>query len=277
MILLVAGFTASCAPVRENRRMDPHPAAPVRPTVVPVAATPPASAPIAPTVPASPPQRVFRSSGGLSLEGVVFDSRGYRLEVADQPGGPGSQWADSQAAASARGGLAAINAGFFTPEGRPLGLVVSHGGISGGWNAGSSLGSGLWFQDKGGHSGIARREAIGNEAARSMEEAIQAGPMLVEQGAPVPGLDAIKSSPRTVLLWDGGTRWMLAHVDACTLAELARGLAGTSPGWPVKTALNLDGGRSAELWISPQILGGGSLTRPFWNKPVRNFLILKPR
>jgi len=41
--------------------------------------------------------------------------------------------------------------------------------------------------------------------------------------------------------------------------------------------MNLDGGRSSDLWISSRVSGGPLTSRPPWNRPVRNFLILVPR
>ena len=58
---------------------------------------------------------------------VTFDTRDKNLIIADQPKGPGSIWPDSESAAKANKGIAAINAGFFTPEGTPLGLVIANG------------------------------------------------------------------------------------------------------------------------------------------------------
>ena len=225
-----------------------------------------------------PAKRLSVTASGISFEGVAFDSRSHRLAVADQARGPASQWLDSSEAGSKTGGLAAVNAGFFTPEGAPLGLVVSRGIAIGNWNGASSLGAGLWFEDATGRMMLARREAIGATAARKMRELIQAGPILVDRRKPVGGLDDEKVSARTVLLWDGGHRWFMARTTPCTLGDLADALGIASPaGWPVHMALNLDGGRSAELWISDKIPGGPAFTRPLWNKPVRNFLVLHPR
>lgn len=58
-----------------------------------------------------------------------------------------------------RGGLLAINAGFFTPEGKPLGLVVSDGKISGTWNSASSLGTAIFKESISGSSSISRRSS----------------------------------------------------------------------------------------------------------------------
>jgi hypothetical protein len=238
----------------------------------------PVEEPARPVVAQQPLKRVSVTIAGIALDGVAFDARSHRLVVADQPQGPGSKWPDSAAAGRQHGGLAAINAGFFTPSGEALGSVVSQGKVAGVWNGESSLGSAIWFEDGKGRSGIARRNAFGRAAVPSMRELVQAGPLLVEKRRAVGGLNDQKASARSVLLWDGGQRWLLARAAPCTLADLAHALAAAEPaGWPVKTALNLDGGRSAELWISDQIPGGPAIIRPFWNTPVRNFLILLPR
>jgi hypothetical protein len=243
-----------------------------------IAETPPAAIPADPVPAAAPSRLAVADISGIRMEGVAFDSRRDRLAVVDQAGGPGSHFTDSAAAAESLGGIAALNAGFFTPQGTPLGLVVSGGKTSGGWNSASSLGSGIWFENAGGDSAIVRREALSRGAAASMRELIQAGPILVENGRAVGGLDRNKSSARSFLLWDGGVRWWLGRADPCPLRALAAALEHRSPaGWPVRRALNLDGGRSSDLWISGNIAGGPLTRRPLWNRPVRNFLVLVPR
>ena len=254
----------ACVPARP---VPTKAAAPVRKITAP----PPA--PVA--TPANPPQVTAREISGITFEGVAFDSRSHRLVVADQPGGPGSKYPDSATVAQSLGGLAAVNAGFFTPEGGPLGLVASAGKISGAWNSASSLGNAVWYQSPAGTSAIVRREKLGRAAAATMRELIQAGPLLVENGRAVGGLEATKTSARSVILWDGGTRWWLGCSSPCSLAALAQALTiGTPAAWPIRQALNLDGGRSSDLWISEAVAGGPLLRRSPWNRPVRNFLIL---
>lgn len=249
------------------------------PVALPVTAaaarmTSPSPAPVIPE-PAAPAKATTREVSGITLNGISFDSRNYRLVVVDQANGPGSEFADAAEAARTRGGVAGINAGFFTPEGAPLGAVVSSGKISGSWNSGSSLGSGIWHASPSGRNAISRREHLGRDAAAGMRELIQAGPLLVENGRTVGGLESTKNSPRSVILWDGGTRWWIGCSTPCTLDALAHGLANRQPaGWPVREALNLDGGRSSDLWISSSVSGGPISQRSPWNRPVRNFLIL---
>jgi uncharacterized protein YigE (DUF2233 family) len=251
----------SAKPIPPKRSASPAPKALRVPETAPV--------PL-PSTPAAPPKVATREIAGITFEGVAFDSRSHRLVVADQPNGPGSRYADSTTAGEARGGIAAINAGFFTPEGAPLGLVMSSGKISGSWNSASSLGSGAWFENPSGKMGITRREKLGRAGATSMRELIQAGPLLVENGRAVGGLEATKVSARTVIWSDGGTHWWIGRSSPCTLAALAQALAA----WPARHALNLDGGRSSELWISEKLAGSAIFRRPPWNRPVRNFLVL---
>jgi hypothetical protein len=271
-VLLPALFLTGCfpaAPLREIASPKNHAAVAVP---KPESPTPPPTAPVNPTVATS------REVSGIQFEGVSFDSRRHGLVVADQAAGPGSQYADARAAARAFRGLAAVNAGFFTPQGTPLGLVISAGKISGNWNTASSLGSGVWYHPPSGIMAISRREKLGRIGAASMDELIQAGPVLVENGQSVGGLDSTKSSARSMILWDGGTRWWIGCSSPCTLAALAQALSNGQPAvWPVRHALNLDGGRSSDLWISDSIAGGPLLRRPPWNRPVRNFLILVER
>jgi hypothetical protein len=282
-LALAVLLVAACAPAKPARKI-PAAVAPVThspsPPTAPVAkATEVASAPVvSPRVenvsPANGPRVTSRDISGVTFEGVAFDSRTHRLRVVDQAGGPGSKFADSASAGRSSGGIAAVNAGFFTPEGAPLGLLVSSGEVSGSWN-GSSLGSGVWYESHSGGAGISRREKLGRSGVASMRESLQAGPMLVENGRAVGGLDAGKASVRMMIVWDGGSRWWIGRASASSLAELGRTLASGGPaGWPVRHALNLDGGRSSDLWISEAVSGGPVVRRAPWNRPVRNFLVL---
>ncbi len=262
----------SCLP----NTIPPVEQVPAKPATAVASPAPPEA--IIPRTPAQVTRLAAWETSGIKFEGVSFDSRNCRLVVADQPGGPGSKYDDAASAMNSQHGLAAVNAGFFTPQGAPLGLVVSSGTSSGAWNSASSLGSGVWFETSSGEMGIARREKLGRSSATGMRELIQAGPLLVENGKTVSGLEPTRTSARTFILWDGGTRWWIGRASPCTLESLGNALTNTtSTGWKVQHALNLDGGRSADLAISSQITGGPIVRRTLWNRPVRNFLVLVTR
>ena len=273
LILPAALLVASCAPQAPLATVAPAdrppPAvtesSPVRPSA------PAATPPLAPSAPARAPQLVRTTLGGIPVSAVVFDSRTHRLVVADQAGGPASQWPDARAAAASRNGLAAVNGGFFTPEGKPLGLVIAGGRREGSLNRASSLGAGLYLDE--GAPRLVRRER-----GASGGELLQSGPFLVENGRAVGGLSPATSTARTFVGWDGKTGWFIARSGTCSLAGLGRALAGVEIGGvAARQVLNLDGGRSSDLWAGPAIAGGPLAERPLWNKPVRNFLILLPR
>ncbi|MBT6165963.1 MAG: hypothetical protein HOH94_00695, partial [Verrucomicrobia bacterium] len=140
LILSLIALLGACSVTVPNARppATTFPLPPV-PQAVPVALSAPApistSTPseIAPNDPsppqileAHPPQRhslkVSSSSlNGTTFNAVTFDRRDYFLKVIDQKEGPGTEFARAEFAG--QGSLAAINGGFFNPDGSPLGLV----------------------------------------------------------------------------------------------------------------------------------------------------------
>ena len=214
------------------------------------------------------------TSRDISLILVLFDDRNYRISVVDKEQGPETEWPTAQAAARAHGALAAINAGFFTPEGRPLGLVIENGRHIGTWNAQSSLTSGLLSVEKSPRL-LRRRHWRSFSPTRHL---VQAGPLLIENGRAVDGLDNGERSPRSFLAWDGGSRWAFGYCEKANLTELALSLANQPlEQLDITTALNLDGGRSSDLWVSREVQGGPLTTRRLWNRSVRNYLLLHRR
>lgn len=285
--LILSLVLAACSPRPQPEPPNTPPAVHPLPTEVREAATtekpaihgvaPPATRAAADTTPrpapTQKPGRVRAELDGIRIEAVHFDARSHTLRVRDQPGGPGSRWPDSRSAGRAAGAMAAINGGFFTPEGEPIGLVIDSGKRAGAFNRASSLASGFYFASPSGRPELVRRGSF-SEAP----DALQSGPFLVENGMPVDGLKDERPAVRCFLATDGGNRWILARSGATTLARLAKALAGRSiAGVRIGRALNLDGGRSAELWTDSSLDGGPSFTRPLWNKPVRNYLVLQPR
>ena len=260
----------SCTGGPRPSPVDPLPAT-ASPAAAPQEPANPSPVAAAPEQPRRLPLAFRASVQGIAISGISYDSRTHRIAVADQESGPGSKWADAEAAARSHGGIAAINGGFFTPEGNPLGLVVSGGKRRGSLNRASSLGAGLFA---GGNTPVLLRRERGSNSG----EILQAGPFLTEDGRAIGGLSTKSSSARSFIAWDGASGWIIGRTGAGSLAELAAALAGAELGGvKIKCALNLDGGRSSDLWISSAVQGGPLRERPLWNKPVRNFLVLIPR
>ncbi len=207
---------------------------------------------------------------------LTYDSRSNYLEVADQSAGPGSLWRDSETAAKSKAGIAAINAGFFTPEGKPLGLIIDDGVKRGSFNK-SSLGAGIYYTTDSGAK-IARSRHWSIISKTKPKYLLQSGPMLVELSSPVKGLSTKSSRVRSFIATDNANHWIIGHASECTLDELAKALNTIKiPNFTLKTALNLDGGRSSDLWVAASVTGGPKTVRAFWNKSVRNFLVLKKK
>ena len=293
MIFLAILAVAGCAPrpdtgadtIREAS--ESRTSAQLRPPVLKAPSPPSATdhshrspAPSAPVIRPRPElplayHRIMSQGVGLSL--VCFDDRQYQLRVADQPAGPGSKWMTAKSAASTHNGVAAINGGFFTPEGKPLGLLRENGTKRGHLNH-SSLGAGIYISSTSGSAIIRRESYPTSPIAAGAEQLLQTGPMLVEHGKAVTGLSADKNRPRSIILWDGGHHWAIGYADSCSLAALASALSQSNVrGFKVIMALNLDGGRSSDLWVGPQVRGGNQTQRSFLNKPVRNYLVLTAR
>ncbi len=231
--------------------------------------------PLPPIIPASGPRLSRKTISSITFEGVSYDSRTHRLQVTDQPR-PGSRYSSAQDLAEKSNALLAINAGFFTPEGDPLGLVISEGRTSGGWNSASSLGSGIYRENSSGSAAIVRRTS--RSAVSDSHELLQAGPLLIENSNVVSGLNSDKIAARSVILTDGGTGWWIGIASPCSLDALASATSQSSPApWKAKMALNLDGGRSTDFFVSGKISGGSVNRRGFLNRPVRNFLILREK
>lgn len=223
-----------------------------------------------PTTPLST-QRLRAS--GLTLTLLTFDSRTHSLRVLDNANGPGSGARSSKSAARSKNGIAAINGGFFTPEGNPLGLVYENGRKYGGLGT-SSLGAGIYVHHN--SPAILPRSAWKHQSAPP-SDLLQSGPFLLKNSKTVSGLSTSRPRERSFLLWDGHTGWAIGHSSSSTLASLSKALASQPlPDFHIRTALNLDGGSSSDLWVSSKVKGGPVSTRHLWNKSVRNYLVLVP-
>jgi hypothetical protein len=202
------------------------------------------------------------------LTAIVFPEKSFALRVLDSPSPGGTKAAQVLQAA---GCVAGVNGGYFHDDYRPVGLMVSDGKEVHAFEKARLL-SGV-LAVRGNRIEIVRSGAF--KPGRDVRQALQCGPMLVESGAPVAGLNAERIARRTVVATDGRGHWALAYITSVSLADAARIL--TAPGlfgdWPVKTALNLDGGSSSGLWAAS---AGKPVSLPEFGT-VRNYLGIEPR
>jgi uncharacterized protein YigE (DUF2233 family) len=168
----------------------------------------------------------------------------YSFRAHYRPGEPLNllQWRDELPDA-----LALINANFFTPENTVLGLLVADGQVYG-----------APYTNRGGifaiENGVPRIRSSITEpyAGEMLEQAVQAFPMLIEEGVPVyTDTTGDRATRRTVIAMDGQGRVLLIVTPLLGLrmADLAVFLAQTDYG--IVDALNLDGGGSTMMLIRP--------------------------
>ena len=214
------------------------------------------------------------SVASSTLHCATFSAKHFNIELADQAKGPGSQWIDAKAAAQAHQGVLAINAGFFTPEGKPLGLCIDNQSKSGYINK-TSLGSGAFVVPKIGPPLLIRRSKI--DFFSDAKELLQSGPFLVESGKTI-AVKASESRPRSFIAWDGKDQWMIGYVSSITMPDLATFLGSSKiANFNVHTALNLDGGRSSQIYFSDQVSPKEKQLSSLMNRKVRNFIVVKKK
>lgn len=208
------------------------------------------------------------SEGPLTarVTAIVFPARSYVLRVVESPSPGSTKLAGVLAAA---GCAAGVNGGYFQADFRPVGLVIAAGREVHCFEKAKLLAGVLAV--RGGSIEIVRAARFKNSG--DVREAIQCGPMLVENGRPTAGLNAERSARRTVVATDGHGQWALLYITSVTLADAARIL--TTPGVlrGCATALNLDGGSSSGLWAAAT---PGPVSLPEFGH-VRNYLGIAPR
>ena len=279
LILLLIALLGSCS-VTTPRDRPPIPPLPTVPRADPLALparavsmiTPqdPPPSPILSALPLqSHPLKVNSASlNGTTFTAVTFDRRNYFLKVIDQKEGPGTEF--TRAEFAGQGSLAAINGGFFNPDGSPLGLVITDGQSRGAFNSHSFLGTGII---DGENTILSHRKSY-----QESSELVQSGPRLVWDQERLTGLSKSKERPRSFVIWDGNNHFGIGHADRATLQGLANNLqAQPFEGFHIKYAINLDGGTSCDLWVSTQIPGGGFTKSSLFRKKARNYLALRKR
>lgn len=224
------------------------------PTSTPVPTLPPTAAPEpddtgwTPLAPGAEWRRLWAATGvgreRLTL--VRLDPAQVRLRVIYQPVHPRriSQWAADLPQA-----LLVVNAGYFGPEKRVTGLVISDGVASG---QPYDDYAGMLAVDAAGQISVRWLRAWPYRTDEGLLQAVQSFPVLVKPGGVMgfpPDADQGQRSRRTVVGQDTAGRilFLVAPMPRFSLHELAVWL--TESDLALDIALNLDGGYSTGLWI----------------------------
>ncbi len=178
-----------------------------------------------------------------------------------------------------------VNAGYFDENRRPLGYFRSKKKLFNsrllfrGRKRALHLGAVFYVMKNSGKVGMATREDFDS---RGVREAFQAGPYLVRNGRPDPGLDAYRefhrADRRTVLAIEKGGRLIFMVSE-----EIGRGISWcelqsflprprVDGGMEVVESMNLDGGSSSQLYVK-----GGDQTFYLSGRIVPALILAIPR
>ena len=203
-----------------------------------------------------------------SLELAVFSTKSCRLRIVDQPSEPRLELEE----AMRRGNfLAGVNGGYFDPEYRPIGLLIVDGMMLAPLRNARLLSGVL--------SASGKRAQISRVAefslAQKPDAAVESGPMIVDLGRSVRGLESTKLARRTFTAIGGGDKAALGFCSDVTLADLSNIVALVAiPEFKIQRALNLDGGSSSAFWFKR---ANGSAFSISEEKVVRDFVAIVPK
>ncbi|MFA7345500.1 MAG: phosphodiester glycosidase family protein [Terrimicrobiaceae bacterium] len=181
------------------------------------------------------------------LTAIVFPCKSYSLRVLDSKSPGRTKLGPALAEA---GCVAGVNGSYFQEDFRPVGLMVADGREIQPFAKAKLLAGVLAV--RGTRLEIVRSSKFA--ASPDLRQAVQCGPMLVEEGHPTAGLNADRSARRTIIATDNRGQWAMIYLTSVTLADAARILRvpGLLENWRPATALNLDGGSSSGLWAATQ-------------------------
>lgn len=198
---------------------------------------------------------------------LCFNDKNHTLRVIDSPSPGNATLANTLTHAKA---IAGVNGGYFHKDYRSVGLVISDGKTINGFERAKLL-SGIVGVKQDGNVEIIRSGEY-EPAKLQFLQALQSGPMLVEDDQLVDGLNNERIARRTVVAKGRRGETALVYISSVTLADAARILSLPSilDTWKPRTAINLDGGSSSGLWC------GNGVSLPEIVR-VRNFLAIVPR
>ena len=208
------------------------------------------------------------TSERASIELALFATKSFTLRVIDQPAEPRVDLAVAMQRAKC---LAGVNGGYFAPDYAPIGLLIVDGKTIAPLQKARLLTGVLTASSRG--IQIVR---IGEfSRRRTLEAAVECGPMIVDLGRRVAGLEATRAARRTFAAVGNGDRAALGFCSEVTLADLSKILtAQFASDFKIQRALNLDGGSSSAFWFTRESGSAFSISE---QKNVRDFVGVVPR
>ena len=199
---------------------------------------------------------------------AIFSTKSCTLRMIDQAREPRSDLAETMERKKC---LAGVNGGYFDPGYKPIGLLLVDGKTIAPLQRARLLTGVLIASSRG--IQIVR---IGEfSRRRTLDAAVECGPMIVDLGRRVAGLEATRAARRTFAAVGSGDRAALGFCSEVTLADLSKILtAHFASDFKIQRALNLDGGSSSGFWFKRQ--NGSAFSVPE-QKTVRDFVGVVPR
>jgi uncharacterized protein YigE (DUF2233 family) len=184
------------------------------------------------------------------------------LRLIDNPDGS----SDLAGAMVSNGCIAGVNGGYFDPEFLPMGLRIANGKVVRSLRRARLL-TGILAAGSGSVK-ILRLSEYSSHA--KIITAVQCGPLLVDAGRPVVGLERTRLARRTFAVVGTGI-FGIGVLSEVTLADAAAILSSIRLGEnvPVSRALNLDGGSSSAFWLKR---ANGTVISQSELKTVRDFI-----
>jgi uncharacterized protein YigE (DUF2233 family) len=208
------------------------------------------------------------SGDRVSMELAVFSTKSLKLRVIDQPTEPRVELDELMRREKC---LAGVNGGYFDPEYKPIGLLIADGKTIAPLQRARLLTGVLTAA-----AGKVQIRRVGEFSPKQkIDAAVECGPMIVDLGKPVHGLEATRGARRTFAAVTTGDRAVLGFCSDVTLAELAEILTtALAADFKFQRALNLDGGSSSAFWFTRR---NGSVFSISEQKTVRDFIAVVPK
>ena len=151
------------------------------------------------------------TSERATLDLALFSTKSASVRVIDNP----TSENDLATLMPREDCLAGVNGGYFDPEKKPVGLLISDGNVVAPLRKARLL-SGVMIVSNGRVQLLRTAEY---SSKRKATAALQCGPFLVDRGQPVPGLNDTRSARRTFIVTGGPDRAAIGFCSGVTLAN----------------------------------------------------------